>query len=82
MYKRADLTENWAILDSARDVSNVVGNQLTPNSSSAEGTGSSNIDIVSNGFKMRSATAGGNVSNGTYIFAAFAESPFKYARAR
>ena len=82
MYKRTDSTENWVILDSARDTFNVSGGQLILNSSSAEGTGSSNIDIVSNGFKMRSATAGGNVNNGTYIFAAFAEQPFKYARAR
>jgi hypothetical protein len=82
MYKRTDSTENWVILDSARDTFNVSGGQLVPNSSSAEGTGSANLDIISNGFKMRSSTAGGNASNATYIFAAFAESPFKYARAR
>lgn len=82
MYKRTDSTENWVILDSTRDTFNVSGGQLVPNSSSAEGTGSANLDIISNGFKMRSSTAGGNASNATYIFSAFAESPFKYARAR
>ena len=82
MYKRSDSAENWCILDTARDVSNVTGGQLTPNSSSAEGTGSNNADVLSNGFKLRSATAGGNVNTGTYIFAAFSEAPFKYARAR
>jgi hypothetical protein len=82
MYKRTDSVENWCIIDTARDTFNVSGSQLTQNSSSAEGTGSSNLDTISNGFKIRSATAGGNVSGGTYIFAAFAESPFKYARAR
>jgi hypothetical protein len=39
------------------------------------------MDIVSNGFKSRSATEY-NASGGTYIYAAFAENPLKYANAR
>jgi len=40
------------------------------------------LDFLSNGFKMRAGNAGDNASGGTYIFAAFAESPFKYSLAR
>jgi hypothetical protein len=40
------------------------------------------MDYLSNGFKLRNTATGSNASGGTYIFAAFAESPFKYARAR
>jgi hypothetical protein len=43
------------------------------------------IDIVSNGFKNRGNGASAafiNGSGGTYIYAAFAEMPFKYSLAR
>jgi hypothetical protein len=38
--------------------------------------------VTSNGFKFRDAVGFINASNGTYIFAVFAEAPFKYATAR
>jgi hypothetical protein len=40
------------------------------------------LDILTNGFKMRTSGSSINASGETYIFAAFAETPFKYARAR
>jgi hypothetical protein len=40
------------------------------------------IDLVSNGFKIRDASAFDNSSGDTYIYMAFAENPFKYANAR
>ena len=41
------------------------------------------VDFLSNGFKIRSTVANElNAPNETYIYAAFAESPFQYARAR
>ncbi len=78
----------WITLDTSRDTSNVSIYKIAPNSSDAEnssniGTSSQNlIDINSNGIKLRSTNFNSNESSGTYIFAAFAESPFKYARAR
>ena len=81
MLKRSDSTESWIIIDAVRDAYNLSANNLFPNLSIAE-QGSASLDILSNGFKLRSTTTGGNVSGGTYIFAAFAESPFQYARAR
>ena len=69
--------------DTARNTYNVLGNELYPNLSNAEAS-ATDLDITSNGFKIRHTGAGGNNNNSgdTYIYAAFAETPFKYARAR
>ena len=40
------------------------------------------IDILSNGFKLRTSNATGNASGGNYIYLAFASNPFKYSLAR
>jgi hypothetical protein len=80
---------NWEIIDTARDTYNVMLNVLGPNSSAAESTfaGPPYLDAVSNGFKIRTGSASSgyqniNNNNDTYIYAAFAESPFKYSLAR
>ena len=83
MIKRGDSAENWSIQDDARNPFNVVDARLKPNSADAEGIGSAqNVDFLANGFKLRNTDPEKNASGGTYIFAAFAEAPFKYARAR
>jgi hypothetical protein len=82
MIKRTDSTENWKMLDSSRDPYNVVGNELFANTSTAESTGNSDCDFLSNGFKLRDTYANINASGGTYIYMAFAENPFKYSNAR
>ena len=86
MIKRTDSTDNWYLWDTARDSYNLSGKSLLPNLSNAEpsvgGSFSATGDILSNGFKPRDGGTGTNASGGTYIFAAFAESPFAYARAR
>ena len=81
MVKVSSTTESWYIVDSARNPANVVNNLLTANSAGAEAT-SSVIDFLSNGFKIRDTGSGFNGSGETYIYMAFAESPFKYANAR
>lgn len=82
MIKRTDSTADWHILDTARDTYNVAGNVLYPNLSAAESGVVWTDDILSNGFKIRITGAAENASGGTYIFAAFAENPFKNALAR
>jgi hypothetical protein len=72
MRKATTDTSNWVILDTARDTYNETDNMLLPNTSGSESDGS-DIDILSNGFKMRSGALNG--SGTTYIFAAFAEHP-------
>ena len=82
LVKQSSSTTNWFIVDSARDTYNVVGLGLNPNTSSAESSGDTFMDMTSNGFKIRQSTGAMNTSSGTYIYAAFAESPFKYSLAR
>ena len=81
MVKRTDTTGNWYIWDTSRNTHNVVGEELYPNLSNA-GSTATDLDILSNGFKMRSTAADFNASGGTYIFAAFASNPFKNSLAR
>jgi len=74
----------WEILDTSRDTYNPAGYELYPNLSSAEGNASGaggDIDFLSNGFKLRRPTTELNVAN-TYIYACFAENPFKLSLAR
>jgi hypothetical protein len=74
-------TGNWVTLDAKRLGYNVDNNPLYTNQINVEGT-TDLLDITSNGFKIRSTDASVNTSSGTYIFAAFAENPFKYSLAR
>ncbi len=74
--------KSWWIADAARDPYNVVGNLLAPNSNNAEVTGNPFVDYISNGFKLRDSWGGANTNGETYIYAAFAEFPFKYSLAR
>ncbi len=67
---------DWRLIDTARDTYNDgTPTFLYPNQSLAEDASGLVIDVLSNGFKVRSATYI-NVSTNTYIFAAFAEFPF------
>jgi hypothetical protein len=75
-------TGSWRLFDTTRNPSNVTNKLIYPNLSNAEAT-SAELDILSNGFKIR--VAGGNDINDsgdTIVYAAFAESPFKTANAR
>ena len=84
MVKRYDGTgQGWNIFDNKRNTFNLVDEFLIANSSNAEATGSAlNLDFLSNGFKFRGTDGGSNTSGSDYIYLAFAESPFKNARAR
>ena len=82
LLKRYDASGNsWNIFDTARSSYNVVTATLFPDSDTAEAS-SVSMDILSNGFKFRTSSGGPNGSGMSYIYAAFAEHPFKTARAR
>ena len=58
-------------------------NVLIPNAANADTIDTDySIDVLSNGFKCRKNNIRSNASGNTYIYAAFAEHPFKTARAR
>jgi hypothetical protein len=79
MIKASSFSTEWLMLDTARSDFNFVNDRLQADSSAAEDT-VADMDILSNGFKMRSALMNNNAA--TFIYAAFAENPFQYARAR
>ncbi len=70
----------WYVYDTTRNPYNVADLYLRPEVSDAETTFTT-VDILSNGFKIRTSNTQFNGAN-TYIFAAFAENPFKVSRAR
>ena len=83
MIKRTDAVKGWMLIDSTRNPNNVIQGTLYPHADYAEFTGSGHeVDFLSNGFKCRKNNDRHNASGGTYIYAAFAEHPFKTARAR
>jgi hypothetical protein len=81
LIKRTNTTSDWTIFDNKRLGYNVDNNSTYANRSVAESTADL-VDITSNGFKLRSTDASVNASGSTYIYAAYAENPFQYARAR
>lgn len=89
MVKATSGATQWFIYDAARSPGNISDLTLLANDSAGGNTYegmsiSLPIDILSNGFKLRYADAGGytNYSTWNYVYAAFAENPFQYARAR
>jgi hypothetical protein len=84
MVKRSSSSgTNWQILDTKRSTYNVMADYLYASAASAEAYDTSvGIDSLSNGFKIRGTDANTNTSTATYIYMAFAESPFKYSLAR
>ena len=75
-------TEDWVIYDTARNVINESKTVLRVDSNTTEYTGSGReIDILSNGFKLRTSNATLN-SSGDFIYMSWSETPFKTALAR
>jgi hypothetical protein len=88
MFKRTNDVSDWNILDTTRSPYNTSITRLFANVSNAENSSAGNydIDILSNGFKQRNTNAStasnSNLNGSTYIYMAFAESPFKNSLAR
>lgn len=76
LLKRIDSTSSWLIKDSTRSPENVANETLVANTTAAEVTSGTDIDFLSQGFKVRTSLAG------TYVFLAFAEVAGKYSLAR
>ena len=72
---------SWFIFDNKRSGYNETDPYLMANVTNAEAS-DLGWDLLSNGFKLRNSYAACNGSGNTFIYLAFAESPFKNARAR
>jgi hypothetical protein len=83
MVKNASASASWLMYDTARSTYNVDSLAFAADLSLAELNSSDwYMDILSNGFKFRTSYGQVNNSGNTFIFMAFAESPFNYSRAR
>jgi hypothetical protein len=75
--------QDWQVQDTSREPYNSsTRSVLFPDLSNAEITDSFPTDFLSNGFKIRNSGSGNNSNGATYIYAAFAENPFKISLAR
>ena len=77
MVKRTNNSTNWGINDATRDTNTTYGNDasLYANYNVAETTSSSlNLDLLSNGFKLRSSNSDWNDDGSKYIYMAFGQS--------
>jgi hypothetical protein len=75
MTKNMDTADQWGIRDTARNPFNITDKLLNPNAATAETSAASGyIDILSNGFKARSADS--NINTQSMLYMAFAENPF------
>ena len=90
MIKRTNASSNaWLMYDGTRNTSNLTNKKLAANLNDEENNGANlggdsvGIDFLSNGFKSLTQTASNqNAYGATYIFMAFASTPFKYSLAR
>lgn len=74
--KRTDNTGNWRVWDSTRNTFNPSQKQLFQNTNGAEqDVAADAIDILSNGFAIRSSSAITQTGSQTYIYCAWAEAP-------
>ena len=77
MFKRTDSTSNWCLVDHKRLGYNPDIPEFRPNLANAEGNTTDDIlDLVSNGFKIRTTSGDFGGGTGNFIYMAFAESPF------
>jgi len=85
MIKRTSSSgTSWNIYDTTRIPSNVSDDMLFADLAIAELANETTLalDILSNGFKLRTTGTSVNGSGDTYIYMAFASAPFKYSLAR
>jgi hypothetical protein len=75
--KKTSGTSRWTIDDNKRDPFNVATHGIFPNFSDTENTGSGywDVDLLSNGFKFKTAEQETNSSGQSFIYMAFAEAP-------
>ena len=82
MVRSSTSGSNWTIYDNKRQSAyNPTQTSLNAASTNVDGN-LYDIDLLSNGFKLRTSDSQPNYNGWTYIYLAFAEIPFKYATAR
>ena len=73
ILKQSSTTSGWLLIDTTRSPYNVATQRLEANTSTAEDNTYNLMDVLSNGFKLRSTAYADN--GATFVYAAFAETP-------
>ena len=85
MTRYSSTAGDWILLDTSRRVNGEEGGTLALNQNNAEDnyytSGQVGFSFLSNGFKVRHNGSPMGDSNRTVVYIAFAEDPFKKARA-
>jgi len=77
LVKATDITQNWQSWDNKRnDYSGNPRQEVLTISSTSQESGNYNVDFLANGVKIRDADGAWNGDGNTYVYMAFAESPF------
>ena len=78
LLKETSNANNWMIFDNKRSPFNLMDDFISPDISDVESTGNANnrMDMLSSGFKIRGTGSATNRSGSTFIYMAFASSPF------
>jgi len=78
IHASSESGQAWFICDNKRDPDNIAVAKLAANVNSAESAalGDNNWDFLSNGFKIKTQDDAMNKDGVTYLYMAFAESPF------
>ena len=76
IVKNKDSAAGWQMYDGIRDVDNPADHRLQAQSTAVELVGDANtdIDFLSNGFKLKNADSDSNKVNNTFIYMAFGQS--------
>jgi len=83
MIKNLSVLNDWVILDNIKESNNPQALSNEPNTNVIDQVyGGGGYDLLSNGFKLREPGTTINTLSNNYIYAAFAENPFKTTRAR
>tara|TARA_R110000796_G_scaffold180155_1_gene296733 strand:- start:48 stop:1034 length:987 start_codon:yes stop_codon:yes gene_type:complete len=75
MIKASAAAKNWEMFDNKRDGFNQSNNTIYANAVDAEGA-AGRCNLLSNGFKLTTASTHLNTDGGVFVYMAFAESPF------
>jgi len=81
LIKCLDATHEWVMLDNTRQTG-TVKYEIYANKANAEGSDDSGVRFTSTGFKLTSDNSYVNANAKTFIYLAFANTPFKYSNAR
>jgi len=83
LVKRAGTSASWYLHDAKRNSFNPVDREITINTNAAEfESGLDPYDFLANGIKINDNNNAWNAAANLYVYAAFAQDPFKTTRAR